>query len=307
MHIIYSTKYEIKFDDHPWHTAKYRLTLDNLKNRGILTDLQILDAPMADDSDILCVHTFEYWSKLYNLSFSEEEISDAEIPLTAETVDFFWRMAGGTILAGEQALVDGLCVHLGGGFHHAHQSHASGFCLLHDIAIGLRVLLDREQIHSAAVIDCDLHQGDATARIFRDDPRVFTLSLHQQDAFPYYKQRSSLDIELPAGTGDEKYLAALEEALAVLFANGRQFDFLHYQAGVDTYINDQLGGLQLSEDGLRERDRRIINTVLDKEIPLVVTLGGGYTTDPTDVARLHANTVAEASQAYRQRKKKEQS
>jgi acetoin utilization deacetylase AcuC-like enzyme len=215
-------------------------------------------------------------------------------------------MAGGTILAGEQALIDGICVHLGGGFHHAHQSHASGFCLLNDIAIGLRVLLDRGMIHSAAVIDCDLHQGDATARIFRDDPRVFTLSLHQQDAFPYYKQRSSLDIELPAGTGDEKYLAALDETLADLFANGRQFDFLHYQAGVDTYANDQLGRLQLSEEGLRERDRRIVTTASARGIPLVVTLGGGYTTDPAEVARLHANTVVEASKAYWQRSEKKE-
>lgn len=298
MHIIYSTKYEIELDHHPWHTAKYRLTLDNLRSQGILTNLKILDAPMADDSDILRVHTFEYWRKLYNLNFSDEEISHAEIPLTSETVDFFWRMAGGTILAGEQALIDGICVHLGGGFHHAYQSHASGFCLLNDIAIGLRVLLDREAIHSAVVIDCDLHQGDATARIFHDDTRVFTVSLHQKDAFPYYKQRSNLDIELHAGTGDEEYLAVLDETLASLFADGRQFDFLHYQAGVDTYTNDQLGRLQLSEEGLRERDRRIITTALERGIPTVVTLGGGYTTDPAEVARLHTNTVVEAFLTY---------
>lgn len=297
MHIIYSTKYEIELEHHPWHTVKYRLAVDNLRSQGILNHLKIVDAPMADDSDILRVHTFEYWLKLYSLNFSDEEISHAEIPLTSETVDFFWRMAGGTILASEQALIDGICVHLGGGFHHAYQSHASGFCLLNDIAIGLRVLLDREAIHSAVVIDCDLHQGDATARIFSDDTRVFTLSLHQKDAFPYYKQRSSLDIELPAGTGDEEYLAVLDEALASLFADGRQFDFLHYQAGVDTYTNDQLGRLQLSEEGLRERDRRIITTALDRGIPTVVTFGGGYTTDPAEVARLHANTVVEAFRA----------
>lgn len=298
MNIIYSNKYEVKFDDHPWHTSKYWLILDNLRSQGILTDLHILEAPIADDIDILRVHTFEYWQKLNSLDFSDEEIDHAEVPLTSETVDFFWRMAGGTILAGEQALIDGICVHLGRGFHHAHQSHASGFCLLNDIAIGLRGLLNRGMIHSAAVIDCDLHQGDATARIFRDDPRVFTLSLHQQDAFPYYKQHSDLDIELPAGTGDAEYLAALDESLVILFADGRHFDFLHYQAGVDTYVNDQLGRFQLSEEGLRERDRRIIKTALAREIPLVVTLGGGYTTDPAEVARLHANTVVEAFLAY---------
>lgn len=300
MDIVYSEKYELSLDPHPWHTSKYRHTLDILKRKGMVSESQILEAPMAEDSDILRVHSFEYYNKLYTLDFSEEEIEHAEIPLTHEVVDLFWRMTGGTVLASQHALEDGICVHLGGGFHHAYPSHASGFCLLNDIAISLSALLDQGAIRTAAVIDCDLHQGDGTARIFQDDPRVSTLSIHQQDAFPSFKQRSNIDIELPGGTGDEEYLAALDKALAALFADGRQFDFIHYQSGVDPYFGDLLGRFRLSEEGLRERDRRVISTVLEKRIPMVITLGGGYTARPEEVARLHANTVIEALLAEQQ-------
>lgn len=294
MSIIFSDMYAVDIGPHPWHTSKYRHVLEILKTCGAIQDSQVLDAPIAEDEDILRVHTMEYWRKLYDLQFTEEEIIRAEIPLTSEIVDLFWRMTGGTILAGEQALQDGICVHLGGGFHHAYPNYASGFCLLNDIAIGIQVLLDCGAIQNAAVIDCDLHQGDATARIFRNDSRVFTLSLHQGNAFPYFKQQSSLDVDLPSGTGDKAYLAALDSALTTVFAGGRTFDFIHYQAGVDTFANDLLGGLKLSESGLRERDRRVIGAALSSKIPLVITLGGGYTADVNAVARLHANTVVEA-------------
>lgn len=294
MNIVYSEKYDLSLDPHPWHTSKYRRTLDILRRKSMVTESQILEAPMAEDRDIMRVHSFEYYSKLYNLDFSEEEIKHAEIPMTQETVDLFWRMTGGTVLASEQALQDGISVHLGGGFHHAYPSHASGFCLLNDIAIALSALLSQGAIRSAAVIDCDLHQGDGTARIFQDNPQVRTLSIHQNDAFPYFKQESSIDIGLPGGTGDEEYLAALDNALALLFADDRHFDFIHYQSGVDTYSGDLLGRFRLSEQGLRERDRRVISTALEKRIPMVITLGGGYTAHPEEVAQLHANTVIEA-------------
>lgn len=300
MKIVYSAKYEIEIEDHPWCPSKYRLVIEKIKNRGFLRGIEVIESPLADDEDALRVHSFEYWTKLNDVDFTEEEIRIADITLTSEVINLFWRMVGGTVLAGELALSDGLCVHLGGGFHHAHQSHASGFCILNDIAIGLRSLLDQKAIRSAAVLDCDLHQGDATAKIFRDDPRVFTVSIHQQDAFPYYKQASDLDFGLPAGTGDQKYLATLDEALDKMFADGRRFDILHYQAGVDPYVKDPIGQMQISEAGLRERDRRAIAAATSRGTPVVVTLGGGYTEDINEVARLHANTVEEAISLWRQ-------
>lgn len=301
MYIVYSDKYDLNLDAHPWHTSKYRLALDLIKKQGLIHDSQILEPPIADAGAISSVHTIEYCHKLANLDFSAEEAKKAEIPLTSQTVELFLRMVGGTILASEKAVEDGLCIHLGGGFHHAFPSHATGFCLLNDIAISLRVLLRQEAIRSAAVIDCDLHQGDATARIFRDDPQVFTLSIHQQDAFPYPKQQSDLDIELPSGTGDQEYLAALDTALDKLFDEYDHLDFIHYQAGVDTYAGDLLGRLKLSENGLRERDRRIFTAAVSRDIPMVITLGGGYTAKPYEVARLHANTVFEALLAAQRR------
>jgi acetoin utilization deacetylase AcuC-like enzyme len=301
MNIVYSDKYDLNLDAHPWHTSKYRLALDLIKKQGLIHPSQILEPPIADADAIRSVHTVEYWHKLSNLDFSREESKKAEIPLTSETVALARRMTGGTILASEQAVEDGLCIHLGGGFHHAFSSHAAGFCLLNDIAISLRVLLQQGTIRAAAVIDCDLHQGDGTAYIFHDDPRVFTLSIHQQDAFPYPKQDSDLDIGLPSGTGDREYLAALDTALARLFDVHDHLDLIHYQAGVDTYKGDLLGRLRLSENGLRERDRRIITTAVSKDIPIVITLGGGYTAKAYEVAGLHANTVVEALLAEQQR------
>jgi acetoin utilization deacetylase AcuC-like enzyme len=294
MYIVYSEKYDLNLDPHPWHTSKYRHTLDILKRNDLVSESQILQAPIAEDSDILRVHSFQYYTKLSNLDFSEEEIKHAEIPLTHEVVDLFRRMTGGTVLASEQALEEGICVHLGGGFHHAYPSHASGFCLLNDIAISLNALLYQGAIRSAAVIDCDLHQGDGTARIFQENPQVCTLSIHQKDAFPSFKQCSSIDVELSSGTGDDEYLTALDKALAALFAEDRGFDFIHYQSGVDSYFGDLLGRFRMSEQGLRERDRRVISTALEKRIPMVITLGGGYTVHPEEVAQLHANTVIEA-------------
>lgn len=305
MNIIYSPKYEIQVDHHPWHTSKYRLTLESLGFQGILPNLRTIEAPEVTDADILRAHSAEYLQKLNDLDFTEDEQHQAEIPLTHKVVELFRLMTGGTVLAGEEALAGGIGVHIGGGFHHAYRGHASGFCLLNDIAIGLCVLLDRSAIQSAVVVDCDLHQGDGTACIFHGDPRVFTLSLHQQDAFPFFKQASDLDAGLPAGIGDGVYLAELDKALAALFAGGRRFDLLHYQAGVDTFSHDLLGRLRLSEKGLRERDRRVIAAARSRGIPLVITLGGGYTADPRDVARLHANTVGEAFAAYQQQGPKE--
>lgn len=300
MNIVYSEKYDLKLDPHPWHTSKYRLTLDILKRKGLVTESQILDAPIAEDRDILRVHSFEYYNKLYNLDFTEEEIGHAEIPLTHDTVDLFWRMTGGTILASMRALEDGICIHLGGGFHHAYPSCASGFCLLNDIAISLKALLNQSAINSCAVIDLDLHQGDGTARIFHNNPKVCTLSIHQKDAFPYLKQLSSIDIELPSGTDDDEYLQALKKALTILFTDNRCFDFIHYQSGVDTYSGDLLGRFKLSEQGLRERDKLVISTAINKDIPIVITLGGGYTVRPEEVAKLHANTAIEALIAEQQ-------
>ncbi len=294
MKVVYSEQYGVSIAKHPWHTSKYALVLDRLKADGAIADSEVIEAPMADDEDILRIHTLKYWQKLHDLDFSEEEIDRLELPVNQSIVDLFWRAAGGTIRASELALTDGCCVHIGGGFHHAFPSRGTGFCLINDIAVSLRTLLDKELICSAAVIDCDLHQGDGTAWIFRDEPRVFTLSVHQRRAFPYFKQRSSLDVALDDGTTDEKYLAALASALKTIFDSKRHYDLLHYQAGADPYAGDILGGLKLSMAGLLARDKLVLDTATAARIPVIITLGGGYALNEEDMVQIHCNTVKAA-------------
>lgn len=297
MKVVYSQHYAVDIGPHPWHTSKYALVLDRLKTLGVLKASDIIEAQMADDEDILRVHTLDFWQKLCDINFTEEESERLELPINQSIIDFFWRTAGGTIQASEQALTDGLCVHLGGGFHHAFPNYGSGFCLINDIAVSLRSLQARGLIERAAVIDCDLHQGNGTAFIFKDDPTVFTFSMHQRRAFPYHMQRSSLDVELEDGIGDEEYLAALSSALATIFDGSRHFDLVHYQAGADPSEKDTLGCLRLSDAGLIERDRRVFAAAATAHVPVVITLGGGYPTDVACVVRIHTNTVLEAFRA----------
>jgi acetoin utilization deacetylase AcuC-like enzyme len=294
MKVVYSEHYDIDIKVLPWQRSRYALVLDRLKAEGLIGDSDVMESPMADDRDILRVHTVKYWQKLYNLEFAEEEIERMEIPVSRSIVDLFWRACGGTILASEQALKDGCCVHLGGGFHHAFPDHGSGFCLINDIAVSVRALLDKGMIGNAAIIDCDLHQGDGTAWIFRDDPRVFTLSLHQTSAFPHYKQRSTLDVDLEDGTTDGEYLSALATALKTVFDRSRSYDLVHYQAGADPYVGDTLGSLRLSIDGLLARDRAVLDAAIAVRAPVVITLGGGYASNLDDVIQIHCNTVRAA-------------
>lgn len=298
MKVVYSDHYKVDLGDHPWPTAKYGLVLKRLKAEGLIAASDIFEAPLARDEDVLRVHTLEYWQKLYDRNFSEEESALMEIPPSPTVIDFFWRMTGGTLLASELALKDGACIHLGGGAHHAYPDYGSGFCLINDIAVSLRMLLDNHTISSAAVIDCDLHQGDGTARIFRDDFRVQTLSIHQRHAFPHFKQKSTIDIALEDGVEDREYNAALSSALERIFDGRRHYDLVHYQAGADPYVGDTLGGLCLSIDGLLARDRLVFNAARAAAVPVVVTLGGGYPSNVDDVVTIHCNTFKAAAEMY---------
>ena len=304
MKVVYSAQYEVGLRDHPGHTSKYRRVLDRLQFEGLVAEADVIQAEMVADEDFLRVHTFPYWSKICEFDFSPEEMADAEIPLTVETVDSAWRTAGGTLQASEQALKDGVCMHLGGGHHHAFSDHATGFCIINDIAVGVRSLIERGLIKRAAVIDCDVHQGDGTARIFQNDLTVFTFSIHQKRNFPYFKQRSTVDVELEDGTSDAAYLDELEKGLDQIFSAGDGFDLVHYQAGADPYSLDRLGGLALSVEGLKERDRMVMERTSSLGIPVVITLGGGYAPDVEDVVEIHLNTARVALAAAKRWKRR---
>jgi acetoin utilization deacetylase AcuC-like enzyme len=288
--LIYSDRYAVDIGDHPWMTGKYAETLRQFKELVPESSFSVLEAPMADDQDILRTHTFDYWQKLCDIDFSDEEDRLLELPISSGIIDFFWRMAGGSVLATETALDEGICVHLGGGFHHAFPDHGAGFCLINDIAVSIQSILRRRMVDRVAVIDCDLHQGDGTAWIFRDDSSVTTFSIHQKRTFPHFKQQSTVDLELENGIGDEEYLAVLSEGLNRVTDCG-PFDLVHYQAGADPYTRDTLGGLSLSIEGLQQRDQMVIDWATTTDTPTVITLGGGYPESIIELGRIHANTA----------------
>lgn len=221
-----------------------------------------------------------------------------EIPWSPSILEGFRLMTGGSVLAAEAALTEGVAVNLGGGFHHAFPDHGEGFCLFNDVAVAIRRLQRAGRIDRAAVIDCDVHHGNGTAAIFAGDDRVFTCSLHQEHNYPATKPPSSLDIGLEDGAGDEEYLRALTGALPVVFDHRPEIVF--YLAGADPFIDDQLGGLALTREGLRARDRQVLGAARAAGVPTVVLLAGGYARRLDDTVAIHVATVEEAYQAVAQ-------
>jgi acetoin utilization deacetylase AcuC-like enzyme len=219
-------------------------------------------------------------------------------------VDAFRTMVGGTVRAALIAcgldefgiLNSEFGIHIGGGLHHAFANHGEGFCPFNDVAVAIRVLQARG-LERIAVVDLDVHHGNGTAFIFESDPRVFTFSMHQQYNYPAWKPRGTLDIGLVDGTADATYLARLEQALPQVMASGPQCVF--YLAGADPYEDDQLGGLRLTREGLRTRDRLVIDAVRRAGVPLVITLAGGYARNIEDTVAIHVATVEEAVRAGR--------
>src|SRR6266702_5735382 len=237
-----------------------------------------------------------------------------------------WRAAGGSILAARPALGDKGCISIGGGFHHAFPDHGEGFCMIHDVAVAIRRLQRDDKIRTAMTIDCDVHQGNGTAAIFAGTRTeslplpsvssstlsagarktqmrgthagdVFTISLHQHNNYPVYKPPSSIDVDLPDGTGDDDYLAWLDNALS---SGLRQFepDVLCYIAGADPYREDQLGGLSLTIEGLKKRDELVFRVARARDIPVMVTFAGGYARNVEDTVTIHSNTVVAAKEIF---------
>ena len=247
----------------------------------------------ASWDDLALVHTTEYLGKLHDGTMTDADVAQLELPWSAEMVEGFRVMVGGTIQAALRACSGpgGLTVHIGGGLHHAFANHGEGFCPFNDVAVAVRVLQERG-IERAAIVDLDVHHGNGTAFIFERDPRVFTFSMHQQLNYPMWKPKGSLDIGLPDGVRDATYLAALENALPTVMASAPECVF--YLAGADPYEDDQLGGLRLTMDGLRRRDRMVIDAVRDAHVPLVIVLAGGYARSVEDTVAIHVATIAEA-------------
>ena len=289
MHIVYSPKYEIDLGGHIWPTVKYRLIAERLVAERLVDAAELVQPVPCTWEELALVHTFEYLTKVRNGTLTADEIQMLELPWLPELVEGFRLMTGGTCIAAELALDHGSALHLGGGLHHAYPGHGEGFCLFNDIAVAIRRLQGSGRIERAAVVDCDVHQGNGTAMIFERDPTVFTCSIHQQHNYPLFKPPSDLDIGLADGTRDAEYLARLAEGLPVVLASSP--DLLMYVAGADPFRHDRLGGLALSFEGLRRRDAAVFAAARSANLPVAVVLAGGYAADVEDTVNVHAGTV----------------
>jgi acetoin utilization deacetylase AcuC-like enzyme len=299
MKFVYSSQYDLNLGNHVFPSIKYRLIKEKLLRDGIASVEDIVEPRAASEDDIALVHSRDYIRKLQAGKLTYLEILRLEIPYSPELVRAVWLAAGGSILAGRLALQDGACANIGGGFHHAYADHGEGFCVLNDVAIGIRRLQSEKAIERAMTVDCDVHQGNGTAAIFAGDSCVFTLSIHQVNNYPYPKPPSTLDINLRDGVEDAEYLEELGKGLDQALGKF-QPDLIYYVAGADPYRDDQLGGLKLSIEGLEKRDRLVFEKARAKNIPVAVTLAGGYARRVEDTVEIHANTIRVAKEFSRE-------
>jgi acetoin utilization deacetylase AcuC-like enzyme len=324
--LVYSERYFLPIGEHVFRADKYRLIRERLIREGIAEPSDFIEPKPATESDILLVHSPHYVNKLMEGSLSAREELQMEIPYSPEVVDTFLLHTGGSMLAAQQALSAGVCINIGGGFHHAFPDHGEGFCMIHDVAVAIRRLQKNKLIERAMTVDCDVHQGNGTAAIFAGatgkpgtlpsamtragvhvpagtlvqggSKDVFTISLHQENNYPLVKPASSIDVNLPDGCGDEEYLAWLDNALS---SGLRQFDpqLICYVAGADPFCEDQLGGLNLTLEGLKRRDEMVFRAARANDIPVMVTYAGGYARNVEDTVTIHFNTVIAAAEVVR--------
>ncbi len=321
--LIYSDDYYLPIGTHVFPAEKYQRIHKRLLETGAAEAKDFVAPRPASDQDILLVHTPQYVQKLKTGTLSAREELEMEIPYSPELVRAFWLAAGGSMLAADHALNDGIAFNIGGGFHHAFPDHGEGFCMIHDVAVAIRRMQRDDKIRTAMTVDCDVHQGNGTAAIFAgvrvpSDPLpsagpftaarpakmrnahagdVFTISLHQEHNYPAWKPPSSIDVDLPDEIGDADYLAWLDNALS---SGLRQFepDLLCYIAGADPYREDQLGGLSLTIEGLKKRDELVFRVARAREIPVMVTFAGGYARKVDDTVTIHCNTVLAAKEVF---------
>jgi len=308
--IVYSDRYQIDIGAHVFHMGKYAAVRDGLVSRGLVAAAALVEPEPAGWDDLALVHTAEFLEKTRRGGFRASELALLELPWSPPVAEGFRLMAGGTIAASRLAVGAGAraaqaegaaagdarrlaaAANLGGGFHHAFPSHGEGFCLYNDVAVAIRVLQRDGLIRRAAVVDADVHQGNGTAFIFDGDPSVFTFSIHQEHNYPHVKPRGSLDVGLADGTGDGDYLRALEQALPAVMAS--RPDLVFYVAGADPYVEDQLGGLCVTFEGLRGRDFLVLSSAREAGVPVVIVFAGGYARRVEDTAGIHIATIEEA-------------
>lgn len=296
--IAYNSVYRHALPEgHRFPMLKYELIHDQLLYEGTCRAENFFSPEPVDDRWVLNVHTAEYVRQLKTLTVPAVMMRRIGFPLSAGLVHREWVITQGTIDCCHFAMQDGVALNVAGGTHHAYPDRGEGFCLLNDVAVAARYLLDKQLATRILVIDLDVHQGNGTAVIFQKEPRVFTFSMHGKDNYPLRKEQSDLDVELPTGMTDEAYLNRLFDHLPALI-NKQKPDFLFYISGVDILESDRLGKLRVSREGCKQRDAFVFEQARSHGLPVAVSMGGGYSPRIADIVEAHCNTFRLAEKLY---------
>ena len=300
MQVFYSPRYYADIGPgHVFPIRKFELVRDQLLAEGTLEPSELVEPSPAPLEDVLLVHTNDYVSRLCSGNLTPKEIRRLGLPWSESLVQRSFYAVGGTLAATRASLTEGYSSNLAGGTHHSFPERGEGFCVLNDVAIAIRAMRAQKLIQRAAIVDCDVHQGNGTATIFAGDDDTFTLSIHGANNYPLFKAQSTLDVELDDGTSDTEYLETLAKCLPAVFAYDPEIVF--YLAGADPYKGDKLGRLALSIDGLRERDAFVLRVCYEREIPIVTVMSGGYGKDINDTIEIHCNTIRAVKEIFEPR------
>lgn len=284
-------------EGHRFPMEKYNLIPEQLIYEGTITNANIHNPGFLDESIVLMTHKQEYWHRLLHGQLTPREVRKTGFPWSAQLVKREISIAQGTIDLALHALQYGIGINVAGGTHHAFSDRGEGFCLLNDFALASHYLLYHHLASQILIIDLDVHQGNGSAHIFENDPRVFTFSMHGANNYPLHKEKSDLDISLPDKTDDKTYLSILKNKIPELIDQVSP-DFIFFQSGVDVLATDKLGRLGLSIAGCKLRDRVILEAAKKNKIPVVVSMGGGYSQKLSDIVEAHANTFRSAVDIY---------
>jgi acetoin utilization deacetylase AcuC-like enzyme len=282
---------------HRFPMSKYELLPQQLLHEGTIHEEHIFNPQPVSEKWILLTHEESYWKNLRQLTLTPKEIRRTGFPLSDIVVDREVIIMDGTRQCANYALMNGISMNIAGGTHHAFTNKGEGFCLLNDIAIAANYLLHEKLAGKILVIDLDVHQGNGTAQIFQNDSRVFTFSMHGANNYPLVKEKSDLDIALPDFTNDNFYLKTLDANLNNIFDHFRP-DFIFFQSGVDILATDKLGKLSITREGCKQRDRMVLEIAHRNKIPIVASMGGGYSPDFRDIIEAHANTFRLAQEIF---------
>ena len=273
-------------DDHKFPIKKFGELFKLLKNDRIVSEKNLHIPSPASLEDLARVHTHEYIEKISNLTLSQEEEKKLGFPMVPSVRQRSFVATGGTVLAAQLALNEGLACNTAGGSHHAFANSGNGYCVFNDVAVAAKKLITEHHIKNILIFDLDVHQGDGTAKIFENDENVFTLSIHSKKNYPLNKQLSNLDIELDEGIKDDEYLEIVFNALEEM--NKKKFDYVFYVAGVDVHEDDRIGKLKISTEGIKRREELVIHNFYKHRVPLCGVLGGGYNKDFNQLVYLHS-------------------